>query len=151
MIFDSMKNSAQYEALHPDFAMAFEFIRRASETGLAVGTYELAGRRVYGSVQEYTTKSEAEAAFEAHRKYIDIQYIDTGRERMLLASVDGMTPATPYSDEKDVLFFDEADAPVSAVVSAGEYGIFFPSDVHKPSLSVDAPASVRKILVKIAL
>ena len=152
MIFDSIRNRALYEALHPSFTAAFDFIERASREVLPVGTYELDGRRLYGSVQEYGTKAPTDAAFEAHRRYIDIQFIDKGSERMLLSGLDRMTVTVPYDDTKDVAFYADCDAPVTATVSAGEYGIFFPGDVHKPGLSVgEASAPVRKILVKIAI
>ena len=152
MIFDSMENRARYEALHPSFRAAFDFIERASREALPVGSYELDGCRLYASVQEYGTKRADEARFEAHRRYIDIQYIDRGSERMLLSYLDKAEVSVPYDNAKDVLFLAECEAPVTADVSAGEYGIFFPEDVHKPGLSVgDASAPVRKILVKIAL
>ncbi|MBO5363369.1 MAG: YhcH/YjgK/YiaL family protein, partial [Clostridia bacterium] len=38
------------------------------------------------------------------------------------------------------------------VLSAGEYGIFMPNDVHRPAMSVDGKTKpVKKILVKIKL
>ena len=43
MIFDSLKNRSQYEALHPHFAAAFDFLERASREDLPAGRYELNG------------------------------------------------------------------------------------------------------------
>ena len=33
----------------------------------------------------------------------------------------------------------------------GSYAMFFPWDVHIPAIQVDAPAPIRKIVVKVAL
>lgn len=150
MIFDSIKNRRIYEALSPDFTVAFDFIERASREGLATGTYELDGKRIYAMVQEYETKQPSEARLEAHRKYLDIQYIDKGRERMDLTLLAKATVSEPYDEARDVAFFADAPIPVSAVLTDGEFGIFYPCDVHKPSLSAeDGRTRVRKILVKI--
>ena len=152
MIFDSIKNRRIYEALSPDFTVAFDFIERASREGLPTGTYELDGRRIYAMVQEYETKKPSEAKLEAHRRYLDIQFIDKGRERMDLAPLSKVTVTEPYDDGRDVAFFADIRVPVSAVLTDGEFGIFYPCDVHKPSLSAeDGRDFVRKILVKMEL
>ena len=43
------------------------------------------------SVSEYLTKNEEDAKFEAHHKYIDIQYVINGAEQMSI---------TPLSEER---------------------------------------------------
>ena len=46
---------------------------------LATGTYEIDGKQVYALVQEYQSKRPADGKWEAHRKYIDLQYVVRGR------------------------------------------------------------------------
>ncbi len=152
MIFDSLNNHALYHGLHPRFAQAFAFLERATKEDLPVGRYEIDGDCLYASVQEYTSKLPSEARYEAHRRYIDIQYIQVGAERMDLSYPENTEIETPYIEEKDMTFFRDHNAPVQGIVHAGEFGIFFPTDVHKPGLCVDGqPAPVKKILIKIAL
>lgn len=150
MIFDSLNNHALYHGLHPRLAEAFAFVERAAREDLPAGRYEIDGDALYASVQEYTTKLPSEARFEAHRRYIDIQYIQVGAERMDLSYPEIAEIETPYTEEKDVAFFRDHTAPVQGIVHAGEFGLFFPTDVHKPGLCVDGPsAPVKKILIKI--
>jgi len=152
MIFDALKNRAAYENMHPSFRAAFDFLERAVREDLPVGKYEIDGTALYASVQEYTTKLPEEAKFEGHRRYIDIQYIQSGAERMELSSPDYTSIVTEYNAEKDVAFFAEHEAPTVSIVHVGEFGLFFPQDVHKPGLAANgAPSPVKKILVKIAL
>lgn len=152
MIFDSLKNRSQYEALHPQFAAAFDFLERASREDLPAGRYELNGSALFASVQEYTTKLPEEARFEGHKRYIDIQYIFSGTELMELSSTDHTQAITEYSEEKDVAFFADHTAPTKSLVHAGEFGIFFPWDIHKPGLAAsNTPSAVKKILVKIEI
>ena len=152
MIFDALKNRAAYENMHPSFRAAFDFLERAVREDLPVGKYEIDGTALYASVQEYTTKLPEEAKFEGHRRYIDIQYIQSGAERMELSSPDYTSIVTEYNAEKDVACFAEHEAPTVSIVHVGEFGLFFPQDVHKPGLAANgAPSPVKKILVKIAL
>ena len=152
MIFDSLKNRSAYENMHPRFRAAFDFVEHAIREDLPAGKYEIDGDAIYASVQEYTSKLPEAAKFEAHRRYIDIQYIQTGVERMELSSPDYTTESVAYNPEKDVAFFAEHEAPTASIVHAGEFGLFFPQDIHKPGLAADGtPAPVKKILVKIAL
>ena len=151
MIFDDIHFRAMYEDMHPGFRAAFDFLEKAVQEDLPVGRYEIDGDKIYASVQEYTPKRPEEARFEAHRRYIDIQYIQRGMELMILSSPAYAEPITEYDEEKDVIFFEEHAAPTMSMVNEGEFGIFFPWDVHKPSLTaIDDPEPVKKILVKIA-
>lgn len=152
MIIDSMNNCKQYYALHKNFQKAFEAIENALNADLPVGKYEIDGKDLYISVQEYATKAEENARFEAHRKYIDIQYIVSGEECVEVVDLSKTESATPYNEEKDVEFYMANGRVWRGVLTAGEYGIFMPNDVHRPAMSVDGETKpVKKILVKIKL
>lgn len=152
MIFDSLQNALAYEGMHPRFRDAFAFIARATREDLPAGRYELDGDKLFATIQEYDTKVSADARFEGHRRYIDIQYILRGEELMLVCSDANTSPTTAYSDEKDVIFFADPTSPSASIVGAGAFGIFYPWDLHKPGLTPDGtPAPVKKVLVKIAI
>ncbi len=70
-----MKDLNKIKELCPS---AYDFIVNKADVA-AVGKYELEGG-AYVSVQEYTTKARSEAKYEAHKKFIDIQLILSGRE-----------------------------------------------------------------------
>ena len=152
MIFDSLKNRSAYESLHPRFRDAFDFLERAAREDLPAGRYEIDGDALFASVQEYTTKLPDQARFEAHRRYIDIQYIQTGAELMELSSAAHTEIETEYDEKIDMTFFREHAAPTQSNVHEGEFGIFFPWDIHRPGLAVNGePIPVKKILVKIKI
>ena len=71
MVFDSIKNCELYYGVHKNFEKAFDFIKKATAENLPVGKYELDGKDLYASVQEYTSKTEQESKFEGHRNYIE--------------------------------------------------------------------------------
>ena len=152
MIIDKIENCALYYGAHPNFEKAFAFIKKAIAENLAVGKYELDGKNLFASVQEYNTKEEQAARFEGHRKYIDIQYIVSGTEYVEVTDITKAQPITEYNQEKDVQFYQTNERVWNGVWAENEYGIFFPYDIHRPGMRVDGvSAPVKKILVKIKL
>ena len=152
MIYDSLKNCERYTAVHEGFAKAFDFIKEAQAQQLPEGRYELDGENIYAFIQSYTSKQENESSFEAHGRYIDIQYIISGVEVMQFADVAALTASCEYDAQRDVVFFDDYDKAGTAVVHRGEYGIFFPWDAHKPGMCFGGkPDTVCKIVVKVKL
>lgn len=82
MIFDKMENISDYFEELPLLRKVDEFIARFNNERLADGTYEIDGKSVFAMVQSYRTKQQTqEMMFEAHKKYIDLQYIVNGIEK----------------------------------------------------------------------
>lgn len=150
MIVDSIKNCEKYYGVHEGFDKSFDFIKKAVSENLPVGNYEIDGKKVFAFIQEYTTKQPEESAFEGHRNYIDIQYIVAGTEVMLVADISKMKESCDYKE--DIVFFEDYAKASTCVIEAGEYGIFFPWDTHKPGLCFEGePDAVKKIVVKVKI
>ena len=151
MIFDTIENCKKYYPLQENFEKAFDFIKKAVYEDLPVGRYELDGKNLFALVQEYVSKNHEDAKSEAHRNYIDIQYVVSGEERMDAFNITKAIPKTEYNTEKDVIFFENGEKVISKIFEKGEYAIFFPEDVHRPGMSAKAPENVKKIVVKIRI
>jgi YhcH/YjgK/YiaL family protein len=143
------------EQLEPSttFHQALMFLNRADLSTLPDGTIEIDGKRVYASIQSYATfPSGTPFKFEAHREYIDFQYIVAGEETM------GWTPAnriafnTPYDTAGDIQFgVAPADATMVVRLRRGQLAVLFPSDGHAPRHAINAPMPVKKIVIKVAV
>lgn len=151
MIIDNLKNCGLYYGAHKRFEAAFDFIKKAEEENLEIGKYEIDGKNLYAIVQEYTAKLPEDAKFETHKNYIDIQYIISGKEKMEMMDIEKATPKTDYNPEKDVTFYENTDCTTVGFFADGEYGIYFPNDVHRPGMAIDVEnrETVRKIVVKV--
>jgi YhcH/YjgK/YiaL family protein len=151
MIFDSAKNLDFYRSLGMDgrYEKAVDFLKNTDLESLAPGKYEIDGNNVFANVTEYTTIPWEEARYEAHHNYTDIQYMISGSETMTYARIDELEEKVPYNEEKDVVFYDNENPGLQAVVKAGEYMIFNPWDGHKPKAFAKEPAMVKKVIVKI--
>ena len=120
----------------------------------AVGTGESQkvdlGGGVFVMEQAYLTKPRAEGFFESHRAYIDLQVVFEGEEVMELVDAARITVKDPYNPERDLITYQDFQDASLLRVLAGDAAIFYPTDVHMPSLRLRAGASlVRKAVVKV--
>ena len=130
---------------------AFAFLKNTDLVHLDLGRIELGGS-MYANVTEYLPKDRDEQLlFEAHRKYIDIQYVISGKELMDIAPLENMTVTKSYNSDNDAMFgtvteFSELKA------SPERFYVFFPADAHRPSLKDENDSVlVRKIVIKVPL
>lgn len=152
MIFDTLENSSKYYGMHKNFEKAFNFIKKVEDENLPAGKYEIDGTNVYAIVQEYDSKNPADFQFEGHKKYIDIQYICSGTEVIEALNIKNATAVTDYIPEREVQFYEGDDSSIKRIMESGDYGIFYPDDIHKPGLMHgEKPEPVRKVLVKVLL
>ena len=148
MILDTLKNVARHVALHPDFSAAFEFLGNPAVAAIPVGRCEVLGGRVFAIVGKDEGKGREKARLEAHRKYIDIQFVVSGDEWIGWRDLKTCRETgLGYTAEKEIEFYTAA--PVKWFrVPPGSFAIFFPEDAHAP-LAGDGP--VHKVVMKVAV
>ncbi len=145
MIFDLLSNSALYAGITPRLKIAFDYLTSTDLAALPVGRIDLDGSRVYVLVQEYMTKAPEEGKWESHKRYLDVQYIHSGCERIDIALVNTMQLGE-YVEERDFQAMNGEGSPL--ILQAGSFAVFFPQDAHKPLLAVTEPVRVKKVVVK---
>jgi biofilm protein TabA len=151
MVLDILANAARYESLNSRFAQAFAWLRTMDGTQ-ELGRHDIDGDHCFALVQTYESKPIEKAKFEVHRKYIDIQFIHSGRETILWAPLDTMKEETmAYSDEKDAALWKLTADTTPLHVSAGHFAILWPQDAHAPCIEWDKPEQVFKVVVKVAV
>lgn len=108
------------------------------------------GDGVFAIEQAYETKPRAEGFFESHRKYIDIQVVVAGDETMEVADVARATVKDPYVEARDLIVYADVASASALRLRTGEAAVFFPADVHMPSLRTgEGAAFVRKSVLKV--
>lgn len=140
-----MKNIINTES--PKIIKAIEFIKNTNFNTLKDGRIELTDG-IWANLQTYQTKEDA--LFEAHRKYIDIQFIIAGHEKIGVGEYNKCKSNIPYSEEQDIEFLDAPAGFEYIEMNTGDFLILYPDDAHKPSISIgDKPTHVRKLVVKV--
>lgn len=149
MILDKLSQWHQYSALSPHFARAFAFLEQVNDETPA-GRHELAGEDVYAMVQRHATHPVEDAHYEVHRKYIDVQYIQRGREVIYWAPLNLLTDGVmPFDVEKDAALYGLVPEGIPLPMRAGHFAVFFPADGHIPSCTWERSAEVQKVVVKV--
>lgn len=137
-----------YQA-HPErWKKVFGFLKNNDLTTLPLAKQAL-GDDVTVNVQEYITRDAGKELFEGHKKYIDLQYVVSGKELHGVSKI-WMANDTvkPYSDVKDVGHY-KVPFITYHVVGANQFTIFFPDDLHLPNIQYGDKAPVRKVVFKI--
>ena len=150
MIFDSIINYQRYLSVHPRFIKAFDFLIHFDPEKIPLGRIEIDGDEIYASFTHYTTVPAENRKWEGHRKYIDIQYVASGREIMGWKNDIELPFGTEYNEEKDCVVF-EGDRGTELRAEEGCFAIFFPEDLHRPQCVLDKPEEVYKIIIKVAV
>ena len=149
MISDTLEQCRRYAGLSPRFAAAFDFLEKLP-ANKPVGRYDIDGNNCFAMVQTYTTQPLDRAKFETHRQYIDIQFIQAGRETMLWSPLAALTQvAEAYNVEKDVVFYATPPHRTPIDFGPGQFVIFFPTDGHAGGLECNSRSEVRKVVIKV--
>lgn len=160
MIADRLEQLGRYRGLDPRLDRGLEALARlAGEPAVpgapADGRHDLEGEQLYAILSTYEAGDPAAKSFEAHRRYIDIQAVLSGREELFWAPLAGLAESRPYSPAEDAAFF--ADPPGGGTALPLEHGLFvvlFPQDAHKPGCRArpergGADGTVRKLVIKV--
>ena len=142
MIICPWKDIKKYASLLPGIEEAFDAVNALENYDAA--TYPLSdGNRFFVAVG--TTKAPDVA--EAHRKYLDIQYIVKGKEVMGWADLADCKLEGEFNEEKDIGKYSGDFSFVT--INEGICYVAFPEDVHMPGRHLDVPNDFVKIVVKL--
>jgi len=147
MVVDSLQNASLYAGLGERIARALSFIREQDFSRQEPGRRDLEGSSLYYMVQSYATK--APGAWEAHRRYLDVQYVVRGRERIGWAPHSTLKVARPYDTGSDAELLEGEGTFVTA--GAGTFFLLWPQDAHMPGIMEGSPSDVLKVVVKVLL
>ncbi len=130
---------------------AFNYLKTTDLAALEIKKHVIDEDKLFATVTGYYTKSRDVARFEAHRKYIDIQYVISGEEMIGVAPVASKGEILqPYDESRDLEFMNVNEG-VEYKATPQNFFLFFPSDIHRPSLSVSDSSQVKKIVVKVKI
>jgi len=144
------------------FTVAFEYLRNV----MNINTSEFKRLMSYSSnaferidldknnfalEQAYNTKERSDCFFESHRQYIDVQFILDGEEVIEVTNNDNLNVSMLYSQEMDLLKYDDTNEASRIVLKKGDVAIFYAEDAHMPCLKLGTSSKVVKTVVKVAV
>jgi biofilm protein TabA len=149
-VHSSVNNVVFAEQYHKNKAAwdkAFAFLRDSDLLTLKPGKYVIDGDNVYATITEAPSKTFEQSAWESHRKYIDLQYVIKGKEKIGVSPITTATVIKPYDDARDAANYTAEG--VYYIAEPGTFFLFFPGDAHRPNIKVDGYDVVKKLVIKI--
>ena len=150
MIIDTLEHADFYFSLGKRIETGLRYLRDTDFSLISPGKIEIEGKNLYVSIQESVSKPLSEGKWEAHRKYLDIHYIISGKERIGYANVKDLLPGI-YDEEKDLMFLVGRTEEGFHTLVPGKFAIMMPQDAHMPGIETDVSEPFKKAVIKIAL
>lgn len=150
MIYDTLSHISGYRGLSANMDRAIDAILSTDFAALPSERFEVDGDNVFFFIQDPVLRDSAEAQFEAHGRYADIQITIDGGEDMGYLPVEQVKKWEAFDAEKDIMFSDVEEKGIVLPLNAGTFMILFPHDAHMPCLKNDC-ASSRKVVFKVKI
>ncbi|WP_299998861.1 YhcH/YjgK/YiaL family protein [uncultured Cedecea sp.] len=149
MIFGHINNTADYH--YPAaVAQAIRYLKGQDLQNMPAGRYQDSETGWLVQVLDLQTGFESENYPEAHRKFIDVQYLISGEEYIGVATDSTLVEIhQPYDATRDIIFYRHAPNETLLLMKPGNFAVFFPQDLHRPNCAVNEPGPTRKVVVKI--
>lgn len=144
---DAMEFADQYRKNKQVWDAAFRFLAEHDLNELPIGKHVILEGKCWATVSRYMPKSVEKGNIESHRRFVDLQYTLHGNEKMGLAR--DAEVRQEYNPRKDVAFYRSSRIKYYRA-DADAFFLFFPSDIHQPSVQGKGEAvESRKIVIKI--
>lgn len=148
MIVDVLTNAEKYFNVHPGFARAFKLIRELVKNPVE-GKYDIEGDNIYAFVLSYTTSCPDDIKWETHNRYIDIQFLISGKEIIWWSNKNSLKLLTEYNVKEDYTLYEYDGNATTVLMRPLSFTVFFPDDAHIPPQMYLEPSENKKIIVKI--
>ncbi|WP_045448732.1 YhcH/YjgK/YiaL family protein [Citrobacter sp. S-77] len=131
---------------------ALDFLRTTDFRTLEPGVVEIDGKNIFAQIIDLTTRNVDENRPEVHRRYLDIQFLAWGEEKIGVAIDTGNNEISEsLLEQRDIIFYRNSEHESFFEMVPGSYAIFFPQDVHRPGCHKTVATAIRKIVVKVAI
>lgn len=135
MIVANIQNKAEYYGIHPELDKALDCLTPEFLEQAATKKTLLDGENLFVTKFHLETVPEEETFFEAHRKYLDIQVVIRGQERVQIAHPSTLT----LTEHRDDFYGYTGTGEQTVVLRPGNFLIVFPGDAHRLKMPVEAP------------
>lgn len=152
MIFSSIYANDDTTKYPAGIQKAVEYLKNNDFIDMEPGTYAIDGDEIYAMVMDLTTAPLKDKRPEIHKKYVDVQFLVTGKERLGFAPDQKNQSIVDGNEENDIYFYSDVEDEGFVVALPGCYSVFFPNDIHRPGvMNGDKPELVRKVVVKVSI
>ena len=150
MIVDKIENIDTYKELSANIKRTINYIKATDFTKMKLGKHEI-DEYIFALVNKYETQENSLNILEAHKKYIDFQYILQGREIIEHEFLNNQRIHKEYNEENDYSLYYSTEEKNKIKFSEGMFSILFPDDLHMPGIINKESSEIFKIVFKILI
>jgi len=151
MIFSSIYANDDAAKYPKAIQTAIAYLKNNDFLKMDTGIYKIDGDKIYAQVFDATTGSLDEKRPEVHEKFIDVQFLANGEEKIGFLPDTGKFEIDERIDERDLIFYKKVENESFIYATPGCYSVFFPNDIHRPAVMVNQPLTIRKVVIKISV
>lgn len=141
MIYGALGDIEEYRGMLKGLDVLIDWLEENDPAELEVGSHPILGDKVFANVMAPTTRPEAEAHYETHQRYHDLQIDVEGREAFKVAT--GSLTLVQEFDEKDDYDLVDSDARSPAILLTISLHCSLPASLTCPRSSSRAMARSR--------
>ena len=109
MIFSSINSKDDFSSYPKAVQRAIKYLKENDFVNMEPGVYELEGKLMYAQVFDAETGSVNEKRPEVHEKYLDVQFLASGREKLGFTPDTGNYEIDEKFDERDLIFYKSVE------------------------------------------
>ncbi len=149
MILGYREDKKLYMRLPKALQQALDFLNNVDLKSITLGRHEISGEDIFANVMAFESVDAKEKQAEVHQKYIDLQCLISGEEKIEFGLSNGYKISKSYDIDNDFYLVADISHKSEVLLSANMFAVFFPGEAHKPGCSIDGNRYLKKIVVKI--
>lgn len=151
MIYDCKENLSQYQGISKNLDYAIAYLQSTDFTDMPAGKYPVQGEDVFALVQTPNTRKKADALWETHKQYLDVQFLLSGAEKIGFQNVNLLTVSQSYDAQKDIAFYEDDGQGLFVDLVSNTFVVCFPNDAHMPLICTEQPQPIKKVVMKVKI
>jgi len=100
------------------------------------------------NVMDCDTKDDLTAMMEVHDKFVDVQFMIDGEEKIYYTDRTPLELGEAYNEVKDRCFYKWEKGDI-VTYQTGEAVVLYPQEAHLPGRAVNAPMTAKKAVMKV--
>lgn len=149
MVFGNLKDRKAFGYLPAALRTCLDYAAEKDMLSFANGRHDIDGDNIYVNLMEYETTQPENRIWEAHKEYLDVHMVLSGREQLDLNFIRNMALGE-YVPAEDFLPMD-GEKKTSVIMQPGDFLVCWPEDAHRTAIAVNGPETVKKAVFKVKI
>ena len=149
MVYGNKENLFNEDLFDKKILECFKYAKEHDLSIYEQGKHEIDGEKLFVNIAEYKTTETQDRFWEAHRYYLDLHLMLSGREQIDIALTHRMKAGEFVADDDFLPLEGEKSA--SVILGPGDFLICYPDDAHRTAVKIQESEKIKKAIFKIKI